>query len=101
MSKDDISRAEDWEEHNVALHDALISACGLPKLREFQRAVYDQSLRYRMIAIRLSGLSVKEAALDHERLVKLALERDKDQAVGFLKAYIRRGARDANVDLLD
>jgi len=101
MSKDDVSRAEDWEAHNYALHEALISACGLPKLHEFQRAVYDQSLRYRMIAIRLSGRSVKEAALDHERLVQLALERDKDQAVGLLKAHIRRGAREANVDLLD
>ncbi len=101
LSNDDVARAEEWEDRNFALHQALISACDSPKLLGFQRATYDQSLRYRMIAIRLSGRAVKESAAEHERLVKLSMDRDRDQAVALLRAHIRRGARDANVDLLD
>lgn len=101
MSNDDVERAENWEKLNFELHDALISACNSPKLLGFQRAIYDQSLRYRMLAIRLSGSSVKESSAEHERLVKLSLDRDRDQAVALLRAHIRRVSRTANVDLLD
>lgn len=101
MLDHDVSRAEVWEEHNHGLHDALISACNSPKLLSFQRAIYDQSLRYRMIAIRLSGSTIKESSAEHERLVKLSLDRSRDQAVALLRAHILRAAQTANVDLLD
>ncbi len=101
MPDDDVARAESWEQHNYDLHESLISACNAPKLLGFQRAIYDQSLRYRMIAIRLSGSAIKESAAEHDRLVRLALDRDCDQAVALLRAHIRRAARTAIVDLLD
>jgi len=71
-------------------HAALISACGLPRLVEMHEMLYDQTYRYRCVALnaaaRTRPLRLNEA---HTRLAKLAVERDADAACEELARQIR------------
>lgn len=92
MVEDEARYAAEWERHNREFHIALISACGSNWLQNFHRAMYDQSLRYRMLSIKTKPFPREQSAREHARIVELVLMRDADAAVEVLAAHINKAA---------
>ncbi len=85
MQAGDKSRAEDWKRYDWEFHQALISACGSAALMETHARIFDQYLRYQIIAVIFRG---EAAASEHRGLLRCALERDHHQAIQILKKHI-------------
>ena len=98
MVEDEARYAAEWERHNREFHIALISACGSNWLLNFHRAMYDQSLRYRMLSIKTKPFPREQSAREHAQIVELVLMRDADRAVELLASHINKAA-EAHVDL--
>ena len=80
MVDDEARHAAEWERHNREFHIALISACGSSWLLNFHRAMYDQSLRYRMLSIRTKPFPRDQSAREHAEIVDLVLKHEADAA---------------------
>lgn len=79
----------EWEERNRAFHDALISACPSRWLTHFIDILYQQSERYRRIA--LAGKAVgRDVHAEHEAIKNAALARDIGEAVRLSEIHIDR-----------
>ena len=80
----------EYDRVHKQFHTALISACGLPRLIEMQEMLYDQTYRYRCVALnsitRIRKLRLNET---HTRLAKFAVGRDVDAACEELAQQIR------------
>lgn len=80
----------EYDRVHKQFHTALISACGLPRLIEMHEMLYDQTYRYRCVALntiaRARPLRLNEA---HTRLAKLAVGREVDAACEELAKQIR------------
>jgi DNA-binding GntR family transcriptional regulator len=92
MVEDEARHALEWERHNREFHIALISACGSTWLLSFHRAMYDQSLRYRMLSIKTKPFPRAQSAREHAGIVDLVLKRDADAATALLALHITKGA---------
>lgn len=83
-------RLEDaWEAEHLALHRALLSACGSPLLLRFHQQLFDQSERYRRLAVAY-GQPERDIDGEHQALVKAALARDVERACALLTEHIAR-----------
>lgn len=76
-----------WENAHEALHAALISACGSPRLLELQKRLQDQHLRYRRLIV-IPQLSPDVHVEEHERLVALTLDRKVEEAVVAIQRHM-------------
>lgn len=85
MLAGDRSEAETWKRYDWEFHAALISACGSAALLATHARVFDQYLRYQIIAVIFRGES---AADEHRQLLHHALERDHLAAARVLKRHI-------------
>jgi DNA-binding GntR family transcriptional regulator len=92
MVEDEAKHAPEWERHNREFHIALISACGSSWLLNFHRALYDQSLRYRMLSIKTKPFPREQSAREHAEILDLVLKRDADAASALLAMHITKGA---------
>lgn len=92
MVDDEAQYAAEWERHNREFHSALISACGSSWLLSFHRAMYDQSLRYRMLSIKTKPFPREQSAREHAEIASLVLKRDADAATALLASHITKGA---------
>lgn len=92
MKEGDLSQTETWKRYDWEFHQALISACGSKVLMNTHAAVFDQYLRYQMIALSFRG---DVAAREHEELLKCALERDPDRARRILEEHVSGGVQHA------
>lgn len=101
MVDDEARHAAEWERHNREFHIALISACGSSWLLNFHRAMYDQSLRYRMLSIRTKPFPREQSAREHAEIVGLVLNRDVEAATALLALHITKGAELPNIDEQD
>lgn len=92
ISGDDID-VQLWKRYDREFHAALISACGSQALMRIHGAIYDQFLRYQMVAFRRASMFRGQAAADeHRQLRDFALARDADSAVRVLRDHIWKGA---------
>ena len=82
----------DWERYNREFHDALISNCRSRWLLLYRRAMYDHSLRYRLLSLKQKPFPRSQSALEHKRILDAALARDAETAERVLSQHILKGA---------
>jgi len=85
MLKGEHDQTMRWKNYDREFHGALISACGSTALLETHAIIFDQFLRYQILAVMFRG---DVAAKEHKELLDCALERDADQALKILKRHI-------------
>jgi DNA-binding GntR family transcriptional regulator len=77
--------AEVWKRYDREFHQTLIEACGSQTLLDLYLGVYDQFLRYQMVAVVYRG---EIAACEHQDLLERALARDADVACRILEVHV-------------
>jgi DNA-binding GntR family transcriptional regulator len=78
-----------WEHEHGHLHSALVSACGSSWLLRFRALLFEQSERYRRLAIGY-GQPGRDIDGEHQALVRAALERDGERACALLTEHLAR-----------
>lgn len=76
-----------WEGAHDELHQALVSACGSPRLLSFQRKLQEQHLRYRRLIV-TEQVEPSAHIEEHEKLVALVLARDVPTALAELRKHL-------------
>ena len=76
---------EIWKRYDREFHQALIEACNSQTLLDLYAGVFDQYLRYQMVAVVFRG---EIAAEEHRRLLECALSRDAVQACEVLERHV-------------
>src|SRR5690606_35740613 len=74
-----------WKQYDREFHHALISNCGSRALLETHTVIFDQFLRYQILAVMFRGA---EAADEHKALLDCAMTRDADTACAILARHI-------------
>ncbi|SDR62150.1 transcriptional regulator, GntR family [Rhizobiales bacterium GAS113] len=80
------------ERYNREFHNALIANCGSKWLLVFHGVMYDQSLRYRMLAFKVTDFPREQSKREHKEILDAALARDAERLVKLLSAHIGKGA---------
>ena len=80
------------ETYNRQFHIALISGCNSRWLLHFHGLMYDQSLRYRMLAFRVKDFPRDQSRREHKQILDAALARDLETLVNVLGTHITKGA---------
>jgi DNA-binding GntR family transcriptional regulator len=79
------TEAETWKRYDREFHHTLIEACGSQTLLDLYAGVFDQYLRYQMVAVVFRGAV---AAAEHRRLLDCALSRDATGACEVLAQHV-------------
>ena len=74
-----------WKRYDREFHQALIEACGSQTLLDLYGGVFDQYLRYQMVAVVFRG---EIAAEEHRMLLDCALSRDAGRACEVLDRHV-------------
>ena len=85
MMAGDREGTELWKRYDREFHQALIEACGSQTLLDLYGGVFDQYLRYQMVAVVFRG---KIAADEHRLLLDCALARHSAQACEVLTQHV-------------
>lgn len=80
---------EAWETAHAAFHDALVSGCGRPMLRDICTRLHGLNDRYRRLLIRQGG-GGRNVASEHAAIAEAAVGRNRDLAVALLRQHIQR-----------
>ncbi len=88
MLSGDDSQKEDWKRYDWEFHLALIEACGSRNLISLHSVLYDKYLRYQMLMLTHRG---QEAADEHKKMLKAALDRNVEAATKTLTVHIEKG----------
>ena len=92
MKDGERNETELWKRYDWQFHEALISACGSLALMEAHAGVFDQYLRYQMLAMSYRGdIAIRE----HRMLLDCALKRDAATACKVLAEHIDGGVEHA------
>lgn len=81
-----------WEVRHKTFHMALIAACGSAILLRYCDQLYDQNIRYRMIA-GVSAYPSRRISDEHDAILNATLDRQPDAAVALLVAHYERTGR--------
>ncbi|ATI43521.1 hypothetical protein CBW24_15310 (plasmid) [Pacificitalea manganoxidans] len=84
-----------WDEAGRALHLALISACGSPRMIRVLTQLLDQSRRFRLAALREGLCDPREIRRLRGEIITAILHQDIEAATRFLIADIRHDLREA------
>lgn len=87
-----------WEGYNQEFHEALISNCRSRWLRLYRRAMYDHSLRYRLLSLKTKPFPRSQSALEHKQILDAALARDAARAESALAAHILKAAESSRLE---
>jgi DNA-binding GntR family transcriptional regulator len=90
--KESAKHADLLETYNREFHIALIAGCNSRWLLHFHRMMYDQSLRYRMLAFRVKDFPRDQSRREHKQILEAALARDTDTLIAVLGTHITKGA---------
>src|SRR5688572_8048495 len=74
-----------WKRYDREFHQVLIEACGSETLLDLYGGVFDQYLRYQMVAVVFRG---EIAAREHRILLECTLSRDAGQACRVLDRHV-------------
>jgi len=74
-----------WKRYDREFHQSLIEACGSQTLLDVYGGVFDQYLRYQMVAVVFRG---EIAAEEHKALLDCALARDAEKACQVLTQHV-------------
>lgn len=89
VTKDPVAHALEWDEANREFHARMISACGSPRLIEFQERLFHQSRRFRLAALREGNIDFERSRKAHAALVKTIVARDRTAALKILSDHIK------------
>ena len=89
LADHEVATLEEWEQRNRAFHEALIAACPSRWIRHFQNILYQQSERYRRIALFRPTIP-RDIHAEHEAIFNATLERDVAKASRILSEHILR-----------
>ena len=78
-------QTELWKRYDREFHQSLIEACGSQTLLDLYGGVFDQYLRYQMVAVVFRG---EIAAEEHRILLDCALTRNADKACAVLARHV-------------
>jgi DNA-binding GntR family transcriptional regulator len=93
LVEDDPERyGAEWERYNQEFHEALISNCRSRWLLLYRRAMYDHSLRYRMLSLSTKPFPRSQSAREHKQILDAALKRDAETAKRVLSRHILKAA---------
>jgi GntR family transcriptional regulator, carbon starvation induced regulator len=93
LVEDDPERyGAEWERYNQEFHEALISNCRSRWLLLYRRAMYDHSLRYRMLSLSTKPFPRSQSAREHKQILDAALKRDAETAKRALSRHILKAA---------
>ena len=79
--------SETWETRHREFHRALVAACGSPRLLQLRDTLYDQSDRYRRLAV-ASKYDERDIFSEHKGIFDAAIRRDADAACRLLEAHL-------------
>jgi len=85
MLAGDKKGTELWKRYDREFHQSLIEACGSQTLLDLYGGVFDQYLRYQMVAVVFRGEIASE---EHRILLDCALTRDADRACAVLTQHV-------------
>jgi DNA-binding GntR family transcriptional regulator len=85
MLAGDLDETKLWKRYDREFHQCLIEACGSQTLLDLYKGVFDQYLRYQMVAVVFRG---EIAAGEHKALLDCALTRDAERACGVLTQHV-------------
>jgi DNA-binding GntR family transcriptional regulator len=85
MAAGQTGETELWKRYDRQFHQSLIEACGSQTLLDLYGGVFDQYLRYQMVAVVFRG---KTATEEHKALLDCALERDAKGACEILARHV-------------
>jgi DNA-binding GntR family transcriptional regulator len=85
MMVGDREGTELWKRYDREFHQVLIEACGSDTLLDLYRGVFDQYLRYQMVAVVFRG---EIAAREHRVLLDCALTREAGRACEVLDRHV-------------
>src|SRR3712207_2125891 len=85
MLAGDQNVTEMWKQYDREFHQCLIEACGSQTLLDLYGGVFDQYLRYQMVAVVFRG---EIAGEEHRILLDCALTRDADRACEVLTRHV-------------
>jgi DNA-binding GntR family transcriptional regulator len=80
------------ERYNREFHQALISGCNSRWLLLFHAMMYDQSLRYRLMAFRVKDFPREQSRREHQHILDAALARDVETLIDVLSTHITKGS---------
>jgi GntR family carbon starvation induced transcriptional regulator len=92
VAQDADRHADLLEIYNRQFHIALISGCNSRWLLHFHGLMYDQSLRYRMLAFRVKDFPRDQSRREHKQILDAALARDVETLLTVLGTHITKGA---------
>jgi GntR family transcriptional regulator, carbon starvation induced regulator len=82
---------KEWEERHRDFHSALVCACPSRWLKYFREILFDQSERYRRLALS-NAPGQRPVAEEHRAIMEASLERDVTRACELLTAHMRATA---------
>jgi GntR family transcriptional regulator, carbon starvation induced regulator len=93
-----VAEQEAWEIAHRAFHSELISACGMPLLRQFCATLHDQSDRYRRIFLK-NNKPDRNVPKEHIAIAQAVIERRTREAAQLLRHHIERTGRNVQIEL--
>ncbi len=82
---------EEWEARHRDFHGALVAACPSRWLKYFREILFDQSERYRRLAL-ANAPGERPVAEEHRAIMEATLGRDTARACELLTAHVRATA---------
>ncbi len=92
VDADPAAYAAPLERYNREFHAALISGCRSRWLLHFHGMMYDQSLRYRMLAFSVKDFPREQSRREHRAILDAALARNAENLVKVLSEHITKGS---------
>jgi DNA-binding GntR family transcriptional regulator len=78
----------EWSVRHQAFHEALVAACGSPRLLNLRRQLFDQFMRYHRIAPRHVWRSAIHDT-EHKKLLDAALSHNSRRCEALMRGHIR------------
>jgi DNA-binding GntR family transcriptional regulator len=98
VSKRDPGRHDErWLAAHEEFHAALVSGCRLDRILKIRRGLFEQSERYRRLALRVAT-RFRDVAAEHRDIMEASLGRDTDNAVRLLASHLRATAASLALD---
>jgi GntR family transcriptional regulator, carbon starvation induced regulator len=82
------SVSPEWSGRHQAFHEALVAACGSPRLLHLRRQLFDQFTRYQRIAPRHVWRSAVHDT-EHKKMFDAAVSRDSRKCEALIRAHIK------------
>lgn len=78
-----------WDELHAGFHQALIAACGAEGLLHICQRLHQRATRFRNLSNAI-GWGQRDVGPEHDALLRAAIDRRADDAVGLLEEHYRR-----------